>query len=319
MNSFLQPQIEYLLLLQNFRDYSGHIFDSFFSHITMFGEYAVTILFTAFVYWILNKKDGIFISMNICFSMLVNTFLKITACIYRPWILDSRIHPVDSAIKLATGYSFPSGHTALATATWGSVAAKYWANKKLRYSMIILILLVGFSRNYLGVHTPQDVIVSLVLGIGIIFGTKKLTNRIENGKNNDLIIFGIIIIINTLLLLYAEFKTYPIDIVNGSILVDPDKMKLGVYPKVGFITGIFAGWLADRRYIKFENPSGSILSKIIIYGIGALILALIFTTTKEFFVNMLNLQYGLLLQSLIIGFFISGIYPAVIKSLAKLK
>ena len=94
MNSFLHIQMDYLLLLQNFREWSGGIFDSFFTHITMGGEYEFGILFTALIYWIINKNYGIFMVWNLFLGLLTNQFLKVSACIYRPWILDSRIHPV---------------------------------------------------------------------------------------------------------------------------------------------------------------------------------------------------------------------------------
>lgn len=91
--------MDYLLLLQNFREWSGGIFDSFFTHITMGGEYEFGILFTALIYWIINKNYGIFMIWNLFLGLLTNQFLKVTACIYRPWILDSRIHPVKIAMQ----------------------------------------------------------------------------------------------------------------------------------------------------------------------------------------------------------------------------
>ncbi|MCD8378353.1 MAG: hypothetical protein LUB59_06160, partial [Candidatus Gastranaerophilales bacterium] len=58
--NWLGWQIDYLLLLQNFRELTGHIFDSFFLVITMFGEVYIPLVTIAFLYWCLNKKIGVY-------------------------------------------------------------------------------------------------------------------------------------------------------------------------------------------------------------------------------------------------------------------
>lgn len=63
------------------------------------------------VYWAVNKKTGTWILLNFAGANLLNGFLKLTACVYRPWIKDARIIPAGDAITTATGYSFPSGHS----------------------------------------------------------------------------------------------------------------------------------------------------------------------------------------------------------------
>lgn len=172
--SWIDWQIDYLLVLQNFRDLSGHIFDNFFLTITTFGEVLIPMIFMTCMYWCLNKKAGIYTIWCYALGFMTNIFLKTTACVYRPYILDSRILPVEQAVPTATGYSFPSGHTAGAVTTWGSTALFFWGNKYIRYVCITLILLVMFSRNYLGVHTPQDVIVSFGVCICLLIIVKKI-------------------------------------------------------------------------------------------------------------------------------------------------
>lgn len=312
MENFLKAQIEYLLILQNFREATHGIFDWFFYHITLLGEYCFAMLFIALFYWMINKKYGIYLIWNFFGAILVNQFLKITACIYRPWILDTRIHPLQQAMKHATGYSFPSGHTAIATGTFGALATKFWTNKIARYSLIVIVLLVGFSRNYLGVHTPQDVIVSLVVGSVLLFLTTKILKWIENGKNRDILVFGIILILSILLIVYTELKHYPIDYLNGTILVEPEKMRYESFPKTGFAIGAFLGWLLERRFINFEHPKGSIWSKTIIYLIGAAILYFIQEHLTSLFLIFMPVAVGRFLSCFVISLFITTIYPLVI-------
>ena len=303
MENWLGFQIKYLLLLQNFREVTHGIFDWLLAHVTCCGEWLLAFLTISFVYWIVDKKCGIYLAFNYFLGILINQFIKITACIYRPWVLDSRIHPTASAMKMATGYSFPSGHTAIATSIWGGLAVKFWNNKVLRYSFICLVLLVGFSRNYLLVHTPQDVVVSLILGIFILWGNLKLLDWIDKGKNRDWVVFGAVLFVCTVLIAYTELKHYPIDYFNGKILVDPLKMTRDSYPKVYMIIGAFLGWILDRKFINFETIKGSIYYRVAMFLVGG------------FVINCL-LDLG---NFFLIGFFITGLYPLVLKYVEVLK
>lgn len=75
----------------------------------------------ALFYWCIDKKLGEFLLISYCATSVVVSFLKNFANIYRPWILDSRVKPVEEALKTATGYSFPSGHCANAASFFGGL------------------------------------------------------------------------------------------------------------------------------------------------------------------------------------------------------
>ena len=114
-------------------------------------------------------------------------------CAYKPWIRDGRITPVESANSGASGYSFPSGHTAKAMAVWGGLAVHdFKRNKPIASFLLLIILAVGFTRNYLGIHTPQDVIVSLILGRFIIYGTHYHLIWADKKRGRDWITAGCI-------------------------------------------------------------------------------------------------------------------------------
>lgn len=126
-------------------------------------------------------------------------------CAYKPWIRDGRITPVESANSGASGYSFPSGHTAKAMAVWGGLAVHdFKRNKPIASFLLLIILAVGFSRNYLGVHTPQDVIVSLILGGFILYGTHYLLIWADKKRGRDWITAGCI----TLALYYCNLSDF---------------------------------------------------------------------------------------------------------------
>lgn len=308
--AWLGWQIDYLLWLQNFRDVSGHVFDKFFTIITLFGEVTIPIIVITVFYWAINKRVGTFLLWSYMFGFVVNHFAKATACIYRPWILDSRVHPLAQAIPAATGYSFPSGHTAGAVSIWGGLAVSFWKNKIVRYLGFAIIILVMISRNYLGVHTPQDVIVSLFLSSFVLFFTWKLLKYEENGpKKRDFIIVASVYAIVIFTCLYALFKPYPIHYLFGKILYDPKLMQIDVVTKQSCLFGVFLGWLLEKWYIAFNPETGSVLKKIFRVVLGIVLFFAIKSSSSI-------VPFGILgecVQMFILGFFITFIYPLMIK------
>ncbi len=307
-------QIEYLLLLQNFRELTNGFFDNFFLSVTWFGETLIPVFAMAVIYWGINKKAGTFIFFTFGLTLYTNVFLKMTACIKRPWFIDSRITPIDSALPAADGYSFPSGHTAGAMAVWGSIAYKWWNNRIIRYLMITIVLLVAFSRNYIGVHTPQDVLVSIIAGIALIFATKKLTDWIDKRQNRDLIFYLTIIALTIILYLYLHIKCN-IQMQSFNPLADcinPVEMKHGVYYKICFMLGIFTGWILERRLVNFSIIN-NLKKKIILISAGLIFLYTICALCTKILLLILTDRFAYSITAFFIPFYIIFLYPVVIK------
>ncbi|WP_443089666.1 phosphatase PAP2 family protein [[Clostridium] aminophilum] len=72
--------------------------------------------------------------------------------------LDPRIIPDSDALAAATGYSFPSGHSMNAAALFGRGAIRRELPRFLRAVPGLIAVLIALSRNFLGVHTPQDIL-----------------------------------------------------------------------------------------------------------------------------------------------------------------
>ncbi len=85
--------INILLALQDFRNGDGALLADFLKKTTFFGELNTTLAILAVIYWCVCKELGVYLMMGWSGNRMVNGFLKVTACAYRPWIRDARIVP----------------------------------------------------------------------------------------------------------------------------------------------------------------------------------------------------------------------------------
>ena len=134
-----------------------------FSGLTYLGHEMGFLVIAMILLWCLNKKYGYRLLIIFLIGTFLHQILKARFMIPRPWVLDPNFTIVESARAAATGFSFPSGHTLTACLALGGIAM--YLKKKWAYAVAaVLVLLVAFSRMYLGVHTLLDVGVGLLLG-----------------------------------------------------------------------------------------------------------------------------------------------------------
>ena len=175
--------IQILLFLQNFRNGAGSFLTTptvLFTDIAAYGSAICTIV----IYWAVSRSLGYWLMANVVSGLFINNVLKLTACIYRPWIRSPQIIPPEKALKSATGYSFPSGHTQIAASFFGSLAVRIDEDRRpLRAVCVVFILLTGCSRCFLGVHTPQDVLVSIAVAAVLIRALGLLFRKISENPS----------------------------------------------------------------------------------------------------------------------------------------
>jgi membrane-associated phospholipid phosphatase len=210
--------IQFLLMLQQFREMTGGVFNSFFLFFTDLGWSILPMLIVSGIYWSIDKKAGRFLLTSIQTANYVANFTKLTACVYRPWIRDAAVQPLDSAFNTATGYSFPSGHTTVGTSLWGGIAVWYRRHKAIRIAGIVIIALIMFSRLYVGVHTPQDVLVACGIALFMLWVSGKLLQWLDKEPANYLRLLILSIVLFTVMALYASLKPYPMDYADASSL-----------------------------------------------------------------------------------------------------
>lgn len=309
--------IDILLLLQEFRNDVGAFLAEFLSKMTYFGEVNTVLIIMALIYWDINKDFGTYLLMGWNGNRLVNGMLKITACVYRPWIRDPRIVPYGDSMQTATGYSFPSGHTMNASTVYNGVAVRNDMPVILRVFMIVIVSAVGFSRMYLGVHTPQDVLVGAGAGTLVMWLTFKLVRWLKDHPEKDMTIMWIGIGLAAALAVYAAVKPYPVDFnAEGKILVDGAKMANDTFKGVGWCIAFFVGWIMERRFVKFSTdvPMLTRIVRIVVglfnyYVISLIIIPLLKTGISG--------PAGTIITCFIQMFYIVFIFPWMVKHLEK--
>lgn len=144
--------------------------------ITNFGGEVCLILLTIILFLVIkNKKIGASILLNLIIATDLNLLLK--NILQRP-------RPTEYRLINETGYSFPSGHSMICMAFYGFMIYliyKYVKNKKLKISLItfliLLIICIGVSRIYLGVHYTSDVLAGFLISISYLIIYTSIVNK----------------------------------------------------------------------------------------------------------------------------------------------
>lgn len=303
--------MDYLYILQCLRESAPsfvNIFFLFVSEFILIGGFLIPLI----IYWCLDKSYGATILLGYASSNFVNQFIKNTACIYRPWIRDSRLYIFPAAESSASGYSFPSGHTTAAASVYGGLAAY---GKKRKFFIVLMglsTLLTAFSRNWLGAHTMADVLVAIINTCLVLVLIFILKYYLQANPHKDIFIALIGLIISITSLIFLSLKAYPVDFLeDGKILVDPYHMITGCYTSCGLLSGALIAWIIERRFIKFE-VEGSILCKIIRAIAGSLIILCMQISLTDI-LSFMGEHWSHLVKYFLMAVVALAVYPAAFK------
>ncbi len=224
--------------------------DTVMGLVTNLGGEAAFIAAAIIVFWCLNKSCGYYM-MTVGFAgTIINQFLKLWFRIPRPWVKDPSFTIVESARADATGYSFPSGHTQNAFAVFGA-PARFYKSTALRIAFVLLIALTAFSRMYVGVHTPLDVGVSLIVGTVLVFVIYPFFRDMDKNPKKVYIIFAIFIVMAAAFVAFVELYDFPADI-------DPDNYAEGLknaYMMLFCAVGLLLTFFIDTKYVRFPTQA----------------------------------------------------------------
>lgn len=229
--------------------------------VTTLGEETAFLVLAMIFFWCVDKKRG-YLLMSVGFlGTMANQFMKLWFRIPRPWVLDPDFTILEAAREAAAGYSFPSGHTTSAVATFGSIAATA-KHKKTAWFCVILAVLVGLSRMYIGVHTPQDVLVGALTSVILIIALRR---AVTDGKQMLPILLAMMLFAVGLLA-FVLFYSFPAD-------VDAHNLESGLknaYTMVGSVAGVGFVYMMEKKYVNFPTEAvwwAQILKVVIGFGL----------------------------------------------------
>lgn len=235
-------------LLYWFESIRTPILNVLMSQITHLGEETFFMVGALFVFWCVDKRRGYYL-LSVCFGgVLVNQWLKIVCRVPRPWVRDPNFTIVNSARAEAAGYSFPSGHTQTAVGFFGGVA-RFTSRMWLRIVCIVILVLVSISRMYLGVHTPADVGVSLIVAAALVFVLYPLVESTLWFPSRIYGIIGGMLAVSLAFLGFLEFFPFPADIDTANLA---SAMK-NAYSMAGAVAGMLVVSILDNKLIQFPN------------------------------------------------------------------
>ncbi len=277
------------------------------SNLSAFGEQLLLVVIMGFLYWGLNKEFGKYVGLNVLMANVWNPMIKNLVLRLRPYfvpgynvkllrLIDENADAMDVA---AQGYSFPSGHSCNAVTVYGSLAAHEKKRKIFWVLAVLLPLLVGFSRVFVGAHYPTDVLGGWVLGIIIVTLIPWLKRKIKNRW----IFYGILLLSSVPGFFFCTSNDY--------------------FSSFGMLLGFILAEPFEERFVKFENTKNifrcilrTIGGGLIYFGLNA---ALKMPFPKELLEagNFVSQLIRMLRYAAVI-FVVIGVYPMLFKLTGKL-
>lgn len=207
------------------------------------------------LYWCVDKRKAYYLMSVGFIGTISSQFMKIACQVPRPWVKDPNFTIVEAAREGAGGYSFPSGHSQSSVGTFGAVAMTA-KEKWLRTVSVCICILVPLTRLYLGVHTPQDVLVGSAISVVLLLILKPVVFGNE-GKNIPKLFAGLVVLAIAYIA-YIEFFPFPADI-------DPHNMasaEKNAYTLLGTMLGMAVVYRVDETKLHFSTE-GTLKTQIL--------------------------------------------------------
>ena len=251
----------------------------FFQSFTFLGSLEGYILVIALVYAAYDKKLAVRLAVVTLLTMSVNHILKTLIRNPRPFIRDHTylqkwaVSP-EAAADLATEYSTPSGH-AMASASFFTYLGAATSQGYLKTGFALVVVLIGLSRPYLGVHYFEDVLSGWVLGALVAYVCVRNAHRV-GARWNQLCLGGRAIAL-TLSSGVLWLVTRALSDWSGG---DPPSAFISY---AGLLTGILIAQPLEDKLVHFDPRGSSMCKKAVRYALAVAIVIGILSLFKAAF------------------------------------
>ena len=241
---FGQLGVDIIHLVQSL---SSTIPNLFFIIVTNFGNVPFYLVVLSFIYWFISKKTGAHLAAALILFGYVTEVIKGFVGWTRPYLAEpTKVKLIGPAPR---GYSFPSGHSQSTGTFWPVLVSRCTDPARRRILIpvaIAFIIIIPFSRVYLGVHYPGDVTFGLLLGLMGAFLYIRYNEAVINAFKDysDSMLIAILFVLSIVMTLFEI----------GAVLAGGNDLKIaepGVLP--GMMLGAFVGFLLERKYVKFAQ------------------------------------------------------------------
>lgn len=272
------------------------------------------------IYWCLDASLGLRLGLGLMLSGIINSGFKLIFQGPRPYWVDANV----KAFSTETSFGVPSGHAQNATVVWGLMAKRI--NRGWAWAVVlVLIALISFSRMYLGIHFPHDILMGWLIGAFVLWAIIVWERKFLNWFKQFSIAYQVALAFcaSIILILIAslvrtgigDFQipqswiTTAANAYPGASPITPLALS-GVVSNAGVLFGLSVGaiWLYQTGWLDASGDLWKRLLRFLIGVIGVFILWFglgeVFPRGETFFPYTLRyLRYAL------VGFWISGLAP----------
>lgn len=214
-------------IIEGIQTISNPVLDWIMRIITEAGDVTFAIVLGVILFWIIDKKFAYKLMLSLLLSAGINGVVKQLVKAPRPFHKD----PSVDIMNLKTeGYSFPSGHSQNIAVISSMVGYNYRKNTWVKSIFIALLILVPFSRMYLGQHFLEDVLVGAL--IGVVIGTAGLYFLTKYEKYED----------------YIGLALIPVSIIFMIIFRNENQ----IFVAGGALTGLVIGYILEKRFVDYD-------------------------------------------------------------------